>query len=213
VIPIHHLRLPNRDFIFELGDKAPVSFYSYLVDTNFYLVVVCIKTDKPVAVSKNTKLGTLCDIAFDIAFDNCFYTEAHMADLAMRSPVGSRAVNGHRNISNGVGPIRQDLSANEAVLPNRATVYRDETTVQAFSSLLDEFSDLFKDSGFVNLPKEQWMRIPPHSDWESKVTGKAKIYLLGIKDRALVDQPLTNFRARGALNTLPTTRLSHTLSL
>ena len=40
----------------------------------------------------------------------------------------------------------------------------------------------------MDLPKREWMRIPLRSDWESRISGKAKVYPLGIRDREVVDK-------------------------
>ena len=34
------------------------------------------------------------------------------------------------------------------------------------------------------------MNIPLHNNWQSKITGKAKIYPLGVRDREVVDKML-----------------------
>ena len=43
------------------------------------------------------------------------------------------------------------------------------------------------------------MRIPLRADWESKITGKPKVYPLGIKDRAIVDKVFDKLQRQGRL--------------
>lgn len=38
------------------------------------------------------------------------------------------------------------------------------------------------------MPEENWMKIPLKSDWESKISGKARIYPLSIKNKEFVNQ-------------------------
>ncbi len=44
------------------------------------------------------------------------------------------------------------------------------------------------------------MRIPLKTDWESRIPGKAKIYPLGTKDRALVDETFDKLHEAGKLS-------------
>ena len=87
----------------------------------------------------------------------------------------------------------------DLVLPNGVTIYP-SAGAEAFSSLVAEFPALWRDSGFADLPKEDWMRIPLKSDWEDKIPGKAKVYPLGAKDRALVDQTFDELHDLGRLS-------------
>ena len=43
------------------------------------------------------------------------------------------------------------------------------------------------------------MRIPLRTDWESKITGKPKVYPLGIKDRVIVDEVFDKLQSQGRL--------------
>ena len=88
----------------------------------------------------------------------------------------------------------------ETVLPNGVTVYGDHDTCTKLSALVAEFAEIWTDrGGFVDLPEEDWMRIPLRADWESKITGKPKVYHLGIKDRAIVDKVFDKLQAQGKL--------------
>ena len=52
----------------------------------------------------------------------------------------------------------------------------------------------------MELPQEEWMRIPLRSDWESRISGKAKVYPLGTRDKKLVDQTFDELHAQGRLS-------------
>ena len=57
------------------------------------------------------------------------------------------------------------------------------------STIVTEYTEIWDDrGGFVDLPQEDWIRILLRADWESKITGKLKVYPLGIKDRVIVDE-------------------------
>ena len=87
----------------------------------------------------------------------------------------------------------------ELVLPNGVTIHRSDAA-DSFAKIVEEFPAIWHDTGFADLPEENWMRIPLKSDWESKVTGKAKVYPLGAKDRALVDKTFDELHAAGKMS-------------
>ena len=89
----------------------------------------------------------------------------------------------------------------EVVMPNGVTIHDSgKKAVDAFAELVEEFPSIWEDNGFATLPEENWMKIPLKSDWESKVSGKAKIYPLGIKDREIVDKTFDELQALGRLS-------------
>ena len=84
----------------------------------------------------------------------------------------------------------------EVILPSGVTIHDSGSeAIDAFSKIVNEFPTIWKDTGFAELPEENWMRIPLRSDWESKVSGKAKIYPLGAKDRKIVDDTFDKLHA------------------
>jgi len=64
------------------------------------------------------------------------------------------------------------------------TVYDDQP---ALVKVVDEFPMLWDEGGFVNIPKNEWMRIPLRSDWEDKVPKTARIYPVGNKGRKVIN--------------------------
>lgn len=59
---------------------------------------------------------------------------------------------------------------------------------------------LWNDNRFANLPEGQWMKIPLKSDWKSRVSGKAKVYPLGSKDKELVDSTFDELHRTGRMS-------------
>ena len=59
---------------------------------------------------------------------------------------------------------------------------------------------MWEDKGFVGVPEEQWLMIPLHSDWESRVTGRVSVYQLGLRDRELMDKIFDEFHEQGRLD-------------
>ena len=44
------------------------------------------------------------------------------------------------------------------------------------------------------------MKIPLHSDWELKISGKAKVYPLSTRDQDLVDKTFNKLHQQGQLS-------------
>lgn len=83
-----------------------------------------------------------------------------------------------------VGPVVTDI-----VLPSGVILHKAEKEiVDKFTEIVNDYPSIWVEKGFADLPEDNWMRIPLKADWEEKVTGKAKVYPLGAKDREFVDK-------------------------
>ena len=74
---------------------------------------------------------------------------------------------------------------------NHLRAYRTETHgagTQALADLVGEHARIWVDTGFVKVPEDEWMRLPLRDDWQSRVSEKVKVCLLGIKDREIIDK-------------------------
>ena len=78
-------------------------------------------------------------------------------------------------------------------------VYGDQSTVNKFSALVNEFPTLWQDHGFVNVPEDERMKITLRDDWQSRVSGKAKIYPLGLRDKEVVNKTFNKLHEQGRL--------------
>ncbi len=86
----------------------------------------------------------------------------------------------------------------DVVLPNGVTVYHSsKQAVVQRSQFVTEYESIWHDEGFAKLSKENWMKILLKSDWESKVSGKAKVYPLSNRDRELVDETFDKLHQLG----------------
>lgn len=53
----------------------------------------------------------------------------------------------------------------EIILSNEVIIHNsEEKAVNAFISLINECPKIWKDTGFAELPKENWMKIPLKTD-------------------------------------------------
>ena len=46
---------------------------------------------------------------------------------------------------------------------------------------------LWKDESFMDILVDEWMKLPLHAGWETKVLKKAKVYLVGLKNHQCMD--------------------------
>lgn len=82
---------------------------------------------------------------------------------------------------------------------NRIKIYGSEVERKAYTELVAKFPSLWEDDGFIRVPPEEWMRIPLKEEWQNKLTGRSKIYPLGIEDRKLVDETFDKMHKQGHL--------------
>ena len=75
----------------------------------------------------------------------------------------------------------------EIVLFSDVTIYNSESS-DFFAKIVKKFSTLWHDIDFVKMSKENWMRISLKSDWEKRISDKAKVYSLEVKDRKLMNK-------------------------
>ena len=84
IVAIHHLALPERDFLFELYDTK-LSIYTSLVDNDISLVLVKNESKKAIKVPRNIRLGEIREAEFN----KCYYISSgqeDVAELATRRP-------------------------------------------------------------------------------------------------------------------------------
>ena len=68
-----------------------------------------------------------------------------------------------------------------------------------FSALVNKFLTLWQDYGFINVPKDKWIKIILRNNWQLRVSGKAKIYPLGLRDKEVIDKTFDKFYEQGRL--------------
>jgi len=203
-IPVHHIRhLPERDFLFEPGDSPNLALYAHMVDSSLSAIMARNESDQPISIRHNQRLGHLTELDYE----GCYHVAADepTRDLAIRRSAATHRAVWLRRLcraamtatvpeppyeSEGSALILEpEFKPMETVLSTGVTVYGDTTTMEALSKVVDRFPAVWKDSGkFVDLPMDNWMRIPLKPNWNDKVSGKARIYPLGLRDREVVDK-------------------------
>ena len=224
-IPIEGHDLPSGDFMFEPANGCPVALFASLVDSSFHAVLARNDSDQPISLPKNLHVGSV----MDIEADGCYHVSSQEAELAVKlpkqthqaawsekafarladtlrkPPTTAQSIDHATNAMTAQDcchgrPPEPSAGAHETTLPNGVTVYGTDEDVAKLTAIVEEFAELWHDKGgAVDLPQEDWMRIPLRPGWESKITGKPKVYHLGIKDRAIVDKVFDKLQAQGRL--------------
>ena len=96
-----------------------------------------------------------------------------------------------------VHTLQSIAAAHETILPNGVTIYRDAKARQLLSELVGQFPTLWLDQAFVDVPQHKWMKLPLQSDWETKVSGCAKVYPLGLRNKQVVDNTFDGLHTQG----------------
>ncbi len=85
VVPIYHLDLPDRDFMFKPIEDSTLALYAGLIDQSTRGILVKNAMNKPVYIRRNTRLGHLAELSTDRYY---YITEGQeeVAELATRYP-------------------------------------------------------------------------------------------------------------------------------
>ena len=196
----------DRDFIFEPKPQKSMSMYAYLVDSTFSSVLVKNSTDKSVQIPRKSKLGAIQEMAYEncffatndwakkaaavaattatiatgLAYQSPCYSTCQQANLTQANLVYTRSTDAYATSVNAY----LDTTKSEVILHNGVIVYGDAGEVEQLEVLVNEFPTLWVDTGFVDIPQDDWMKIQLRDDWHTRIgtNNRAKVYPLGIRD-------------------------------
>ena len=84
-VTIHHLNLPDRDFLFEPREDSILSLYAGLINKNTEAILVKNDSDKPVKIQRNMKLDNLSNLTIDDYY-HVTSGQENIAKLTTRHP-------------------------------------------------------------------------------------------------------------------------------
>ena len=90
--------------------------------------------------------------------------------LAAAYSIQSPALDGYKDMQSARLQLQAEPPIPETVLPNGVTIYgtQGSEAIQELTKVINDFPEVWKDTGtFVDIPQEEWMKIPLRSDWES----------------------------------------------
>lgn len=206
-VPItHHNDLPaDRDFLFEPQYNGVTrrlqqtgAIYAHIVDCNMSHVQVHNASNNAFMIPASTKLGTL--IEYDA--DGCY-----LVDSDARRTAGMAYDKGYGLKRYTAVPLVQastpdsDTTPMETKLPNRVTVYGSTRDMEELVKVVNELPDLWKDKGQAIVPEKDWMSIPLIDNWAEKYKpGTAKVYPVGPKDKAIIDEDFDKLHQQGRMS-------------
>lgn len=79
-------------------------------------------------------------------------------------------------------------------------VYGTPGETRLLTELVHDYPALWKDEGSVDIPVDEWMKLPLRSDWELKVSRKANVYPVGLKDPQGMDTAFDEMHRQGKLS-------------
>lgn len=89
-------------------------------------------------------------------------------------------------------------------LPNRIPIYDKTKAAENLKSILNKFLEIWKNYGSTaKISKAQWMTVPLQENWQGTHQVKqrqAKIYPLGAKDKAIVDEEFNKLHKQGRVS-------------
>ena len=188
--PCHKgLDLPaGRDFLFEPQAHTTLSVYTHIVDEKMSSVFVQNDTDRPILLPKNVKLGHV----MEYEENGCYSVDSDHQELAVKPPKRrnwfKKALRGAMATAAAFGAAITS-TPQEFVHPTGVTIHGTPTATSSIANVVDQFPNLWKDTGQVNLPESESMDIPLVDNWKDLYKpGQARVYPLGEKDKAVIDK-------------------------
>ncbi len=189
----------NRDFLFESFSEVSVFIYAHVIDVRITDVIVRNESAKSMKISRNFKL----EIAQKIHYDDYFHVSQkhHLTlqtskknfifkDLNVELTIENSSMNRSRSSlkNSKVRVVADEIDEKfEEKISFEVIAYEDEIEKQKFDKLINEFSKIWKDERFIDVSKEQWMRLSLKEEWQNKMTTKIKIYSFEIDDRKMMN--------------------------
>lgn len=135
-------------------------------------------------ITRHARVGALSELNSVIAHE----AEPEVEKLAYMSP-------------RGPPPAPLHHSANETTLSNGATVYgrRKVDAVRRIAEIVGKHKTGGEHPGVFNIPRGHWMQISLADDWGKRMP-RAKIYLLGPKNREVMDTTFDQLRLEEKLS-------------
>ena len=192
---------PGRDFLFEPQAQATLSVYTHIVDEKMSSVFVQNDTDLPVRLPKHVKLGHV----LEYEENGCYAVDSDHKDLATKPPK-RRQRNWFKKALRGTMVTAAAFSAalmatpRESVHPTGVTIHGTPAATSAIANVVDQFPNLWKDTGQVDLPESESMDIPLVDNWrELYKPGQARVYPLGERDRTIIDKTFDELHEQGRM--------------
>ena len=192
----------DRDFLFESSFKTNVTLYHHVIDS--YTSEVIVKNDflKSVKISKNFRL----EMITEITYDDCFLMSSNESHMIITSSISNWIKQKFETFTmlsakfNKVEPAISSIDSlyqtdhvvnsfmKEIRLINDIMLCENQTAIQAYTKLVNEFLTLWRNEDFINIPEDRWMKLALRNDWQSHLTEKFKIYSFDNENKKVLDE-------------------------
>ena len=188
-----NIALSDRDFIFHSSHNSSLrpegGALSHIVNANFSTIQVSNASHHSVTIPRRMRLEMLCDYNEK----RCYLTSPENAHLAIdqwtttniRSVTRAFFEESIIEIQNKNKNFTKAKTLTKLILNNEITIYDVKKNQAVLAQIAESYSDIWKDNDTpIKITSDQWMTILIKPD--AKVT-VAKVYSVGPKDRALID--------------------------
>ena len=216
----------DRDFLFESSCKTNVTLYHHVIDAFTSEVIVRNDSSKSVIIFKNFRL----EIVIEMIYDDCFLITANESCMIMRpsttfnwiketfeasAMLAALTFSSSKLTSTKESFCHEDISTAEIVLListakivllNGIMLCDNKEALKAYTELVNDFSTLWKDEEFINIPEERWMRLSLRNDWQDRISSKSKMYSLSNENKKIIDSTFDELHEKERLiwTTTPT---------
>ena len=84
--------------------------------------------------------------------------------------------------------------------PSRVIIYNNVQQQASLLDLIKRYLKLWLDrEESANIPINKWMSIPLKKGWQKQAKDKAKIYLLGTRDKEIMDKEFDKLHEQGRM--------------
>ena len=206
----------NRDFLFEPTKEANFTLFHHVV--NSYTNEIMIRNDSShiVKIPKNFCLESVIELFYDECFQvesteihralnvsrsnwiKTFKSVAAMFAFMVKSNSKQSAKSKTFSYQSKEAPTYSE-NQKEFTLTNGIMTYDDHDSITSYKKLIDEFPTLWKNEGFINISKNQWMRFLLREDWQFCVNDKSKIYSLELKNQKVINDTFDELQKKERL--------------
>jgi len=211
------LEIPERDLMYEPLQQNDFSAYAHLVDQDAMNVMVENTSQDTVSIPANLLLGHIKDGDQDGIISIDEQESYHLAVVPESKPKASWSrilIKGVLAMAAALSPMSTTNSTDvmvahaqptiSNVLPNGITLYENlsPSRMSIIKNVVHDHQMLWEDQGdYAITPTDSdGMKIQLIDDWTTKYKpGQAKVYPVGAKDRAVIDETFDKLHAQNRL--------------
>ena len=179
-LKIHNIILSERNYLFESFVSVNFAIYAHVINSKTKSVLVRNDSENIITVSRNFRLNTLNEIDYFsvYAIDTSYVDLALKSSLTIHKTVwfNKMLIAYTAATSSVTRSIKSEITLSCDVIVHES--FKEAT--MTFSDFINDYSKLWIDQKFVELSKDNWMRISLKTNWEKSIKDKVKIYSLSV---------------------------------